>query len=85
MTEANLRLGSPPPATLAEHESSLLSLPSPDVYAQPTVALLTRANARAAANEDAVASLDGFRNPLWIVAIGMACMFGVMALVIALG
>jgi len=28
---------------------------------------------------------DAIRNPLWVVAIGMACLFGVMALVMALG
>jgi hypothetical protein len=27
---------------------------------------------------------DAIRNPLWVVAIGMACLFGVTALVMAL-
>ena len=37
--------------------------------------------ARAAANE---AAPNDLRNPLWIIAIGMACFFGVAAAVMAL-
>jgi hypothetical protein len=39
----------------------------------PTVALLTTATARAAANDDAAETADAVRNPLWIILIGMAC------------
>jgi hypothetical protein len=42
--------------------------------------------ARAAANDDAAAEVpNADRNPLWIIAIGMACFFAVLAAVIALG
>jgi hypothetical protein len=37
-----------------------------------------------AANDDGAANPHAIRNPIWIVVIGMACMFSVMALVIAL-
>ena len=84
MTVANLRPEPPVPAALAQHDPSLSSPASPDSYASPA-ALPTRTSARAAANDDAVENLEEIRNPLWIVAIGMACMFGVMAAVIALG
>jgi hypothetical protein len=44
----------------------------------------TAADARAAANDD-VAGPNDLRNPLWIIAIGMAFFFGITAAVIALG
>jgi hypothetical protein len=47
--------------------------------------LLTTAEARTAANDDAADTLEGIRNPLWIIAIGMACFFGAAAVVMALG
>jgi hypothetical protein len=51
--------------------------PQSPVPARPAVgvALLTTAKARA----------DGISNPLWIIAIGMACFFGAAAVVMALG
>jgi hypothetical protein len=78
------RLESPLPA-LADHELSLGSLPRPDADASPTVAWPTTVYDRAAANDDAAATLPVRRNPLWIIVIGMACLFGVMAVVMALG
>ena len=42
--------------------------------------------ARAAANDDAAAEVpNADRNPLWIIAIGMACFFAVAAAVMMLG
>jgi hypothetical protein len=41
--------------------------------------------ARAATNDDVAATAPAIRDPLGIVAIGMACLFGVMAAVISLG
>jgi hypothetical protein len=52
---------------------------------RPALALPTTAEARAAANDDAADTPEGIRNPLWIIAIGMACFFGAAALVMALG
>ena len=75
---------SPLPA-LADHELSLGSLPGRDADASPTVAWPTTLYGRAAANDDAAATLPVRRNPLWIIVIGMACLFGVMAAVMALG
>jgi hypothetical protein len=49
------------------------------------VASLTTADARAAANDEEAATPDAIRNPLWVIAMGLACLFGVMAAVIALG
>jgi hypothetical protein len=43
------------------------------------------AKARVAANDDLTAAPDDLRNPLWIIAIGMACFFGGAAAVMALG
>lgn len=44
------------------------------------------ATARAAAN-DRTAAINPYaiRNPLWVIVIGMACFFGVVGIVIALG
>jgi hypothetical protein len=83
MTDLNLKPGSPAVA-LAVHDPSLGSPAGSAPDAPPTIALLTLADARAAANDDA-ATPDVIRNPLWVVAIGMACLFGVMAVVMALG
>jgi hypothetical protein len=50
---------------------------------EPDFAIVT---ARAAAN-DRTAAINPYtiRNPLWVIVIGMACFFGVVAIVIALG
>jgi hypothetical protein len=58
--------------------------PASAAHAVPTVAWLTRADARAAANDEAAATLGGIRNPLWIIVIGMACFFGMAAVVMSL-
>jgi len=62
-----------------------MALTADDSSLSPTQALLTDADAAAAANDVAAAPATAARNPLWIVVTGMACMFGVMAVVIALG
>jgi hypothetical protein len=73
------------PTALAVDDPSFGSSPSSAADAPPTVALLSTADARGAANDDAAATLNSIRNPLWIVVIGTACLFGVMALVMSLG
>jgi hypothetical protein len=50
-----------------------------------TVAVAATAEARAAANDDVAAAPNDLRNPLWIIAIGMAFFFGITGAVIALG
>jgi len=84
MTVANLRPEPSAPAALADYEPPASSLASHDAEAS-AVGLMVKTSAHAAANDEAAENLDEIRNPLWIVAIGMACMFGVMAAVIALG
>jgi hypothetical protein len=74
MTDPNLNSGSPVPTAFAVDKTC----------AAPIVARLSRLQALGAANDDAAASSHAIRNPLWIVVIGMACMFGVMALVTSL-
>jgi hypothetical protein len=53
-------------------------------FAAPSAARVT-AEARVAANDDLTATPNYLRNPLWIIAIGMACFFVVAAAVMALG
>lgn len=85
MTHPNLKPGSPESAVLAVHDPSLGSPTSSDTDTSPTVALPIMADARAAANDDAAASLNAIRNPLWIIAIGLACFFGATAVLLSLG
>jgi hypothetical protein len=85
MTDLSLKPRSPAAVALAVHDPYLGSPTGSAPDARPTVALLTTADARAAANDDAAAMPDAIRNPLWVVAIGMVCLFGVIGLVMALG
>jgi hypothetical protein len=82
MTLSNVKAGSTEPGLFAVDDSSIHS---PAAAAAPTIGSLTMGDARAAANEDEAATPDAIRNPLWVIAWGMACLFGVMAAVIALG
>ncbi len=55
------------------------------IEAVTTVSALPAAYGRAAANDEAAAPVRPLaRNPLWIIAIGMAGFFGTAALVMAL-
>ena len=85
MTHPNVKPGSAEPTLFALHDLSLHSPTSAAATAPPTVASLTIGDARAAANEDEAATPDALRNLLWVIAWGMACMFGAMAAAIALG
>jgi hypothetical protein len=85
MTLPNVKPGSTEPAVTAVANPSLHSPISPAAAAPPTIASLTNGDARAAANEEETATPDAIRNPLWVIAWGMACLFGVMAAIIALG
>jgi len=85
MTHPNVKPESPVPATPGVDHPSPRSPGSSGGDVRPTLALLRRAEARAAANDDAADTPEGIRNPLWIIAIGMACFFGAAAVVMALG
>jgi hypothetical protein len=84
MTHPNLKPGSRATAALTVRRPSFDSPARSTAHAVPTVAGLTRADARAAANVEAAATLNGIRNPLWIIVIGMACFFGMAAVVMSL-
>ncbi len=85
MTLSDVKVGSPEPALLVVDDSSI-HLPLGSVAAAAlTIGSLTMRDAVAAANEDEAATPDAIRNPLWIIAWGMACLFGVMAALVALG
>jgi hypothetical protein len=64
---------------------SSIARPSGSAARATTVAVPATATARAAANDDVAAAPNDLRNPLWIIAIGMAFFFGITAAVIALG
>jgi hypothetical protein len=85
MTLPNVKPKSTESPLLAADNPSLQSPTSPAAAALPTIASLTLGGAGAAANEDVAATPDAIRNPLWIIAWGMACLFGVIAAIIALG
>jgi hypothetical protein len=51
--------------------------------APPPIVDVTIGESSEVANE-ASASLDSVRNPLWIIVIAMACFFGIMALALSL-
>ena len=84
MTHPNFKPGSRATAAITVHRPSFDSPARSTAHAVPTVAGLTRADARAAANVEAAATLNGIRNPLWIIVIGMACFFGMAAVVMSL-
>jgi hypothetical protein len=77
-------------ALAADHRPSTLqgsstAAPTGPAARATTVAGPATAEARAAANDDLAAAPNDLRNPLWIIAIGMAFFFGMTAAVIALG
>lgn len=57
--------------------------PPTNSAAQATIAV-PAADAGAAANDDLAAAPNDLRNPLWIIAIGMAFFFGLTAAVMAM-
>jgi hypothetical protein len=65
-------------------KNALVASPMSSDPRATTVAALTVADAGAAANDDAPAAAPDDRNPLWIIAFGMACFFGAAAAVMAL-
>jgi hypothetical protein len=85
MTDLNVNSGSPVPKAVAVGDPSFAPSRGAVAGAAPTVPRLSKLETRGAANDDVAANPRAIRNPLWIVVIGMACMFGVMALVISLG
>ncbi len=85
MTLSDVKPGSREPAPPAIHDSLHHSATSSAPAAPPTIASLTMGNVLESANEDEAATPDATRNPLWLIAWGMACLFGVMATIIALG
>jgi hypothetical protein len=70
------------PSTL---QGSSTAPPTGSAARATTVAVPATAAAHAAANDDLAAAPNDLRNPLWIIAIGMAFFFGITTAVIALG
>jgi hypothetical protein len=59
--------------------------PVPQPTATATVVTVVTADAGVAANDESASTVvNDLRNPLWIIAIGMAWFFGITAAVIAL-
>jgi hypothetical protein len=71
-------------AVAADDDLSLSSPAGISHDAKPTAAALATADSGAAANDDAATPEDPARNPLWVIAIGMACLFGTMAAVMSI-
>lgn len=84
MTHPDVKVGSPAPAAPAV-QKAFVGPPAGLAAAPPTGALLAAPDGGSAANDDAATPQNTVRNPLWIVVIGMAWMFGVIAAVMALG
>jgi hypothetical protein len=85
MTHPNVKPESPVPAIPGVDHPCPRAPGSSASDVRPALALPATAEARAAANDDAADTPEEIRNPLWIIAIGMACFFGAAALVMALG
>jgi hypothetical protein len=80
MAHPNVKQGS-----LAAGSSSVDSLSAFAIVAPATAPVLVMADVPGAANDAIAAAEEPIRNPLWIIAIGMACVFGAMAAVMAVG
>jgi hypothetical protein len=62
-----------------------LSKVKPELPLTPTAVSVAVSDTAAAANDDSAPTVpNDLRNPLWIIAIGMAWFFGITAAVIAL-
>jgi hypothetical protein len=85
MTPPDVQARSPLPAALAVQQAFFGRPTGRAAVAAPSDALLAAPDAGSAANDDPGTRQNALRNPLWIVVIGMACMFGVFAAVMALG
>ena len=72
-------------ATPAQKESEMTpSQLKPELPAAATVVSVAVTGPSAAANDDSIPAVpNDLRNPLWIIAIGMAWFFGIVAAVIA--
>jgi|HubBroStandDraft_1064217.scaffolds.fasta_scaffold16980_2 hypothetical protein len=85
MTHPDVQARSPLPAALAVQQGFFGRPTGRAAVAAPSEALLAAPDAGLAANDDPGTPQNAVRNPLWVVVIGMACMFGVFAAVMALG
>jgi hypothetical protein len=85
MTHASVNPGSTEPARYAALELPDKAPTSFSTVARPTVASLTMTDTSVAANDDEAAAPDPVRNPLWVIAIAMACLFATMAAVMSVG
>jgi hypothetical protein len=83
MTYPQMTLASPAPAARRALDPALTP-PTRSATAASAVALLTMTEPHPAANYDAAATLKLIRNPVWIIAIGMAWLFGIAVSVIVL-
>lgn len=87
MTPPNMKLRAPALLALTGGRTYLHLPPSAGMAAPRTDAPQDSADARVAARDDdqGLRKWDEIRNPLWVIAIGMAFLFTAMALVVALG
>lgn len=85
MTPPDVKAGSPLPAALAVRKALVDPPTGSAAVAPPSGGLLVAPHAGSAANDATATPQNTLRNPLWIVAIGMGCMFAVFAAVMALG
>ena len=81
MTHPHVKPASPMPATPRTLDLSLRPA-TRSAAGAPTVALLTMTDHHAVVNYDTAATLNAIRNPLWIIVMGMAWLFGIAASVI---
>ena len=84
MRHSNVNPRSAQRGPLAQVGRSVSPATTSATVALPTAAALAAADARCAANDDTAATQNTTHNPLWVIVIGMGCLFGVMAAVMAL-
>jgi hypothetical protein len=85
MTHPNLKSGLPVPMARVLDQAYFRSSPSTAPVTPRTNTLPRTVDRRLAANDDAPRKWYEIRNPLWVIVIGMAILFGAMALIVALG
>ena len=85
MTHPNLKSGLPVPMARTVDQAHFRHSPS-GASAAPRAAALPRTTAlQVGTNDEAPRKWYEIRNPLWVIVIGMAFLFAMMALIVALG
>jgi hypothetical protein len=86
MTLPNMKSSSPAPMTLVGGQTYFRLSPSVGSAVPPTHEALRTTDPGVAANDDDAPRMwYQIQNPLWVIVIGMAFLFAVMALIVALG